>query len=78
MNLVPQVETAEISDADLDQVSGGGIVGIDAGAAVISAGGAVGAGFHAEAGPFSLTAGLGASAAFGGASAQGQAHTTMV
>ncbi|MFH9814080.1 hypothetical protein [Streptomyces sp. NPDC017230] len=77
MSFVPQVETAEISDADLDQVSGGN-VGIDAGAAVITAGDAVGTGFHAEVGPFSLTAGLGASAAFGGASAQGQAHTTMV
>ncbi|EHN73453.1 hypothetical protein ACIP29_10495 [Streptomyces coelicoflavus] len=77
MNFVPQVETAEISDADLDQVSGGNI-GIDTGATDITAGGAFGAGFHAEAGPFSLTAGLGASAAYGGASAQGQAHTTMV
>ncbi|WP_217252558.1 hypothetical protein [Streptomyces sp. AC602_WCS936] len=76
MNLVPQVETAEISDADLDQVSGG-TIGVDAGVAVITAGGALGAGFHAEVGPLSVTAGLGASAAFGGASAQGHAHTTM-
>ncbi|MFB6553694.1 MULTISPECIES: hypothetical protein [unclassified Streptomyces] len=77
MNLVPQVETAHLSDADLDQVSGG-ILGIDAGAAVITAGGALGTGFHAEAGPFSVTAGLGASAAVAGTSVQGQAHTTMV
>ncbi|MEU3895616.1 hypothetical protein [Streptomyces sp. NPDC045251] len=77
MNFVPQVETAEISDADLDQVAGG-TVGIDAGAAVITAGGALGTGFHAEVGPFSVTAGLGASAAFGGASAQGHAQTTML
>ncbi|WP_121746676.1 hypothetical protein [Streptomyces sp. E2N166] len=77
MNLVPQVETAEISDADLDQVSGGNI-GIDAGAAVITAGGAVGAGLYAEAGPFALGAGLGGSASLGGATAQGHAHTTMV
>ncbi|MFI8945642.1 hypothetical protein ACIGO6_03910 [Streptomyces sp. NPDC053750] len=75
MNLVPQVETAEISDADLDQVSGGNIA---IGTALITADGAVGAGLHAEGGPFSVTAGLGAAAPFGGASAQGHAHTTMV
>ena len=77
MNLVPQVETAEISDADLDQVSGGNI-GVDAGAAVITAGGSVGAGLYAEAGPFALGAGLGGSASLGGATAQGHAHTTML
>ncbi|MGW7281627.1 hypothetical protein ACWGIV_25675 [Streptomyces sp. NPDC054844] len=77
MNLVPQVETAEISDADLDQVSGGNI-GIDAGAAVITAGGSVGAGLYAEAGPFAVSAGLGASTALGDTAAQGHAHTTMV
>jgi hypothetical protein len=77
MNLVPQVETADISDADLDQVSGG-TIGVDTGAAVIAAGGAVGAGLHTEAGPFAVSAGLGASAALGGTAAQGHAHTTMV
>ncbi|WP_395573850.1 hypothetical protein [Streptomyces sp. BK79] len=71
MNLVPQVETAHLSDADLDQVSGG-TLGIDAGAAVITSGRGVGAGLHAEAGPFALTAGLGASLT------HGQAHTTRV
>ncbi|AQS69900.1 hypothetical protein [Streptomyces pactum] len=77
MNLVPQVETAEISDADLDQVSGGNI-GVDAGTAVVTAGSAVGGGLHTEAGPLSVTAGLGASATLGGTAAQGHAHTTMV
>ncbi|MFH8974052.1 hypothetical protein [Streptomyces sp. NPDC017890] len=77
MNLVPQVETAEISDADLDQVSGGQ-VGIDAGAAVITVGGAVGAGLHVESGPVAVTAGLGASALTGGIASDGHAHTTRV
>ncbi|GGP97952.1 hypothetical protein ACFFKE_03145 [Streptomyces mutabilis] len=76
MNFVPQVETAEISDADLDQVSGGNI-GVDAGAAVMTAGGNFGAGLYAEVGPLSVGTGLGAEAALGGATAQGQAHTTM-
>ncbi|MGZ3098808.1 hypothetical protein [Streptomyces sp. H62] len=77
MNFVPQVETAEISDADLDQVSGGNI-GVDAGAAVIAVGGALGGGLYTEAGPLSVSAGLGASATPGDTSAQGHAHTTMV
>jgi hypothetical protein len=77
MNFVPQVETAEISDADLDQVSGGNF-GVDAGAAVITAGGSFGAGLYAEVGPLSVSTGLGAEAALGGAAAQGQARTTMV
>ncbi|MGC9379703.1 hypothetical protein [Streptomyces sp. MH13] len=75
MNLVPQVETAEISDADLDQVSGGQI-GIDAGAAVVTVGGAAGAGLYAEAGPFAVNGALGASVTPGGAAADGQARTT--
>ncbi|MGC9499682.1 hypothetical protein [Streptomyces sp. WG7] len=74
MNLVPQVETAEISDADLDQVSGGQI-GIDAGAAVITVGGTAGAGLYAEAGPLAVNGGLGASVTPGGA-AEGHARTT--
>ncbi|MET8567072.1 hypothetical protein [Streptomyces sp. NPDC004783] len=77
MNHVPQVETAEISDADLDQVSGGH-VGIDAGATVVTPAGAVAAGLHAEAGPGAVCAGLGASAALGGVAAYGQAHVTSV
>ncbi|MFE5398113.1 hypothetical protein ACFQ9U_26555 [Streptomyces sp. NPDC056568] len=66
MNLVPQVETAEISDADLDQVSGGALT---VSTALIADGGAVGAGLYAEAGPFAVSAGLGAAA---------PVHTTMV
>jgi hypothetical protein len=75
MNLVPQVETAEISDADLDQVSGGhaGIVGVDAGVAVTTAGGATGVGLYAEVGPVTVCAGVGASVTPGA-----HAHTTMV
>ncbi|MEU1044376.1 hypothetical protein ABZ400_04365 [Streptomyces sp. NPDC005897] len=74
MNTVPQVETAEISDADLDQVSGG--IGLTASTALFAGDGALGAGLHAEAGPFAVTTGLGASAPFG--SAATHAHTTSV
>ncbi|MFD8427633.1 MULTISPECIES: hypothetical protein [Streptomyces] len=76
MNTVPQVATAQLSDTDLDQVSGG--LGITAGAALVAGDGAFAAGLHAESGPFALTGGLGVSAPFGDTSAQGQAHTTMV
>ncbi|MFD5965521.1 hypothetical protein ACFW5W_28060 [Streptomyces sp. NPDC058783] len=76
MNTVPQVATAELSDTDLDQVSGG--IGLTASAALVAGDGALAAGLHAESGPFALTGGLGVSAPFGGASAQGEAHTTMV
>ncbi|KPC72143.1 hypothetical protein ADL35_32245 [Streptomyces sp. NRRL WC-3753] len=74
MNTVPQVETAEISDADLDQVSGG--IGLTASTALVAGDGAYAAGLHAESGAFSLTGGLGLSAPFGGAAAN--AHTTSV
>ncbi|AXL88300.1 hypothetical protein C4J65_08095 [Streptomyces sp. CB09001] len=74
MNTVPQVETAEISDADLDRVSGG--IGLTAGTALVAGDGAFAAGLHAESGPFALTGGLGVSAPFGGAAAH--AHTTSV
>ncbi|WP_399884276.1 hypothetical protein ACGH7X_11355 [Streptomyces sp. BBFR51] len=73
MNLVPQVETAEISDADLDQVSGGH-AGVTASAAVIAADGALGAGLYVESGPFAVSAGVGASAGLGTT----EAHTTCV
>ncbi|MDI6515891.1 hypothetical protein ACFWQ6_29310 [Streptomyces coelicoflavus] len=74
MNTVPQVDTAEISDAGLDQVSGG--IGLTASAALVAGDGALAAGLHAESGPFALTGGLGLSAPFGGAAAN--AHTTSV
>ncbi|KES07995.1 hypothetical protein BU52_06080 [Streptomyces toyocaensis] len=78
MNFVPQVATAEISDADLDQVSGGLAGGVEAGLAVPASAGAAGAGLHVEAGPLSLCAGLGASVTPGAAAVNGHAHTTMV
>ncbi|MFC8067775.1 hypothetical protein [Streptomyces sp. NPDC057293] len=68
MNLVPQAETAELSDTDLDQVSGGNIA---IGAALIAADGQLGAGLHAESGCIGLTTGVGASAI------HGDAHTTV-
>ncbi|GAA3496089.1 hypothetical protein GCM10019016_031900 [Streptomyces prasinosporus] len=77
MNFVPQVETAEISDADLDNVSGGqaGALGLDAAVAVTASGGA---GLYAEVGPVGFSAGLGGSLTFDGVSASGDARTTMV
>ncbi|XKK59621.1 hypothetical protein HFP71_26910 [Streptomyces sp. ARC32] len=74
MNTVPQVATAQLSDADLDQVSGG--IGLTASAALVAGDGALAAGLHTESGPFALTGGLGISAPFGGAAAN--AHTTSV
>ncbi|MFE2355417.1 MULTISPECIES: hypothetical protein [Streptomyces] len=68
MNLVPQAETAELSDTDLDQVSGGNVA---IGAALIAADGQFGAGLHAESGHLAVTTGLGASAV------HGDAHTTV-
>ncbi len=76
MNTVPQVATAQLSDTDLDQVSGG--IGLTASAALVAGDSALAAGLHAESGPFAATGGLGVSAPFGGASAQGEAHTTML
>lgn len=67
MNFVPQVETAEISDADLDNVSGGHAVSADAGVAVVADQGSVGVGAYAEAGPLSVSTGLGGSVAYEGA-----------
>ncbi|MEU3658811.1 hypothetical protein AB0E77_03470 [Streptomyces sp. NPDC032940] len=76
MKTVPQVTTSELSDAALDQVSGG--IGLTASTALIASDAGFAAGLHAEAGPVALTTGLGVSAPFGCAAAEGQAHTTMV
>ncbi|BFO14315.1 hypothetical protein SHKM778_07030 [Streptomyces sp. KM77-8] len=57
MTFAPQVETAELSDTDLDGISGGHSVsagvdaGADAGVAVVLDHGSVGVGVYAEAGP---------------------------
>jgi hypothetical protein len=74
MTFSPQVETAEISDADLDNVSGGQSVsaGIDAGVAVVMGHGSVGVGVCAEVGPLSVSAGL------GGSVGAGAVRTTML
>ncbi|NEB12888.1 hypothetical protein G3I32_29290 [Streptomyces coelicoflavus] len=74
MNTVPQVATTQLSDTDLDQVSGG--IGLTASTALVAGDGALAAGLHAESGPFALTGGLGVSAPFGGAAANAQ--TTSV
>ncbi|KOT45470.1 hypothetical protein ADK41_02845 [Streptomyces caelestis] len=75
MTFSPQVETAEISDADLDHVSGGQAVsaGIDAGAAVVLGHGSVGVGVYAEAGPLCVSAGIGGSVGHAG-----DVRTTML
>ncbi|MBL3665261.1 hypothetical protein JL475_04425 [Streptomyces sp. M2CJ-2] len=78
MNLVPQVATAEISDAELDSVSGGQAgVGsaADAGIGVHAGAGALGA--HAEVGNIGVTAGLGASVSPEGLSAAGALAVTQ-
>ncbi|MBU6531258.1 hypothetical protein ACFUIW_18290 [Streptomyces sp. NPDC057245] len=75
MNLVPRVETAEIPDTDLDQLSGGNA---GAAASVIATGGTAAAGLYAEAGPLGFSAGLDASLAFDGVAANGNARTTSV
>ncbi|GHH89554.1 hypothetical protein [Streptomyces capillispiralis] len=80
MNFASQVETAEISDADLDAVSGGQSVsaGLDAAVAVTTAGGSAGVGAYAEVGPLSVCAGVGGSVTPGGIAGDGHVHTTSV
>ncbi|MGW9397164.1 hypothetical protein [Streptomyces sp. NPDC055642] len=75
MTFAPQVETAEISDADLDDVSGGHSfsAGLDAGVAVVAGPGSVGVGVYAEVGPLSVSAGFGGSVGHADA-----VRTTMV
>ncbi|MFD5657333.1 hypothetical protein [Streptomyces hirsutus] len=62
MNLAPQVETAEIPDADLDFISGGQAgagAAVNLGLGVHAEPGALGV--HVEAGNIGITAGAGAS-----------------
>ncbi|MFF7859257.1 hypothetical protein [Streptomyces sp. NPDC007904] len=75
MNFASQIETAEISEADLDKVSGGQAVsaGIDAGVAVVAGHGSVGVGVYAEAGPLCVSAGIG-----GSVDHAGDVRTTML
>ncbi|GAA1433595.1 hypothetical protein GCM10009601_56460 [Streptomyces thermospinosisporus] len=76
MNLAPQVETAELTDADLESVSGGQ-AGVSAGLAVgvHAEPGALGA--HIEAGPLGITAGGGVTASLQGVSADGHLSATL-
>ncbi|MFI6205444.1 hypothetical protein ACIBAI_03480 [Streptomyces sp. NPDC051041] len=67
MNIAPQVETAELSDADLDNVAGGH-AGVDAGAA---------AGLYVEAGNVGVAAGAGAGVQVEGVSADVHLHATV-
>lgn len=74
MNLVPQVETAEISDADLELVSGGQ-AGVTAGLGIHAEPGALGV--HIEAGNLGLTAGVGAAVSPQGVSVDGHLSATL-
>ncbi|MBT3163957.1 hypothetical protein HTV80_12645 [Streptomyces sp. Vc74B-19] len=76
MNLAPRVDTAELSDADLDLVSGGqagGGAGLDLG--VHAEAGALGV--HVEAGNIGLTAGVGVSLSPQGVAVDAHLHATL-
>lgn len=76
MHLAPRVETTELSDADLDLVSGGqagGCAGLDLG--VHAEAGALGV--HVESGNLALTAGAGVSLSAQGVSADGHLHASL-
>ncbi|MBM7088584.1 hypothetical protein ABZ606_05070 [Streptomyces sp. NPDC012461] len=75
MNLAPQVETAELADAELDALAGGqaGSAGFALG--LHAAPGSLG--LHVEAGDVAVSAGVGASVSASGFSADGHLHTTM-
>ncbi|WAX78573.1 hypothetical protein [Streptomyces sp. KMM 9044] len=76
MNLVPKVATAEISDADLDAVSGGQAgAAVNAGLGVHAEAGALGV--HVEAGNVGITGGLGASVSPEGLSVGGTLAVTQ-
>ncbi|MFF0104887.1 hypothetical protein [Streptomyces hirsutus] len=78
MNLAPQVETAEISDADLDFISGGQAgpgTAANLGLGVHAEQGALGV--HAEAGNVGITAGAGASVSPGGLAVDGVLAVTQ-
>ncbi|MBA2810062.1 hypothetical protein E0500_022345 [Streptomyces sp. KM273126] len=60
MNLTPQVATAEMSDADLDNVSGGLAAGVSGGLFLDTPLAGVGAGVTAGASAEGVGAGLGA------------------
>ncbi|MDN0193600.1 hypothetical protein [Streptomyces sp. S.PNR 29] len=67
MNLAPQVHTAQISDADLDDIAGG-----QAGASPAGLGTA--AGFYVEAGPVGIGGGVGAGVSPEGVAADAHLH----
>ncbi|MCT7352079.1 hypothetical protein N4P33_07815 [Streptomyces sp. 15-116A] len=76
MNLAPQVETAEISDADLELVSGGQAgVATSLNLGIHAEPGALGV--HVEAGNLGLTAGVGAAVSPQGVSVDGHLSATL-
>ncbi|MEV5435248.1 hypothetical protein AB0K80_04340 [Streptomyces sp. NPDC052682] len=75
MNLVPQVETTEMSDADLDSIAGG--QGGGGTGAVVDAGAAGAAGLYVEAGPLCVGAGAGVAVSPAGVAADVHAHAGL-
>ncbi|GAB2721487.1 hypothetical protein [Streptomyces bullii] len=73
MNLVPQVHTTEISDADLDGIAGGQA----GGAVAANAAGAGAAGLYVEAGPLCAGAGVGLAASPAGIAADAHVHAGL-
>ncbi|MDT6986202.1 hypothetical protein ACFSUJ_20070 [Streptomyces lusitanus] len=76
MNLAPRVETAELSDADLDLVSGGQAGG-GAGLALGVHAEAGALGVHVEAGNIALSAGAGVSLSPQGVAVDGHLHASL-
>lgn len=74
MNLVPQVETADIADADLELVSGGQ-AGASAGLGLHAEPGALGT--HLEAGQLGVTAGAGPAVSSQGVASDGHLTVTL-
>jgi hypothetical protein len=71
MNFAPQMETAEMSDADLDNVAGG-----QAGGSLAGVGGGGAAGLYVEVGNIGIGAGVGASVSPEGVSADVVLHVS--
>ncbi|EFE67798.1 predicted protein [Streptomyces viridosporus ATCC 14672] len=77
MNTTPQVDTTELSDADLELVSGGQAGGPAAGLDLGVHAGAGALGVHGEAGNLAVTAGGGASLSAEGLAVNGHLHAAL-
>lgn len=77
MNTTPQVDTTELSDADLEFVSGGQAGGPAAGLDLGVHAGAGALGVHGEVGNLAVTAGGGASLSAEGLAVNGHLHAAL-